>query len=179
MQTIQPSGPYRLCGYSFGACVAMEMAAQVEQHGEVVSELLLLDGSHAYVAAHTHQHTKRMAGDTCQAETEALCAFMLALGTPLDYVKVASEMREAASWDDRVTLAVQRVLAVNKAWSADELKVAAVTFYRKLVMADAYKLTHKLACSTVTLVKAGQSTAQYSVLGADYGLAEVRGMADN
>ena len=43
MRKVQPSGPYHLCGYSFGGLVAYEMAAQLEQSGEEVAFLGLFD----------------------------------------------------------------------------------------------------------------------------------------
>jgi len=49
----QPEGPYRLAGYSFGACVALEMCSQLQAQGVDVDFLFLLDGSHSYVAAYT------------------------------------------------------------------------------------------------------------------------------
>ncbi|TVT53778.1 amino acid adenylation domain-containing protein, partial [Amycolatopsis rhizosphaerae] len=42
IRRIQPSGPYRLWGYSFGARVAFEAAWQLEQLGERVEHLLLI-----------------------------------------------------------------------------------------------------------------------------------------
>jgi alpha/beta superfamily hydrolase len=39
-------------GYSFGACIAVEIALQLPS----ISHLLLLDGSHSYVATHTKQY---------------------------------------------------------------------------------------------------------------------------
>ncbi|PCF93918.1 amino acid adenylation domain-containing protein [Vreelandella nigrificans] len=42
IRSLQPKGPYRLWGYSFGARVAYETAWQLEQIGEPVSELVLL-----------------------------------------------------------------------------------------------------------------------------------------
>ena len=56
MQSItqeQPEGPYRIAGYSFGACVAFEMASQLQAQGRPVEYLFLFDGSHSYVAAYT------------------------------------------------------------------------------------------------------------------------------
>lgn len=38
----QPTGPYRIWGYSFGARVAFEVAYQLEQMGEAVSEVVLI-----------------------------------------------------------------------------------------------------------------------------------------
>ncbi|MGW7328105.1 beta-ketoacyl synthase N-terminal-like domain-containing protein [Streptomyces sp. NPDC054840] len=39
----QPAGPYRLGGYSFGGNVAFEMAVQLQQAGEEVEQLIMLD----------------------------------------------------------------------------------------------------------------------------------------
>lgn len=49
----QPDGPYRIAGYSFGACVAFEMCSQLQAQNHAVDYLFLLDGSHSYVAAYT------------------------------------------------------------------------------------------------------------------------------
>lgn len=42
IKKIQPTGPYYLWGYSFGARVAFETAYQLEQQGEVVKQLALI-----------------------------------------------------------------------------------------------------------------------------------------
>ncbi|MET7289576.1 amino acid adenylation domain-containing protein [Streptomyces sp. NPDC005573] len=46
IREIQPSGPYLLCGYSFGARVAFETAYQLEQAGERVEHLFLVAPGH-------------------------------------------------------------------------------------------------------------------------------------
>jgi len=43
IRRVQPHGPYRLCGYSFGGFVAFEMAAQLIREGEEVPVLVMLD----------------------------------------------------------------------------------------------------------------------------------------
>lgn len=43
MKKVQPSGPYFLCGYSFGGVVAYEMARQLNAEGEEVDFLGLVD----------------------------------------------------------------------------------------------------------------------------------------
>lgn len=48
IKTNKPHGPYFLCGYSFGAAVALEMGLQLEKNGEI-AQIVLLDGSPAYV----------------------------------------------------------------------------------------------------------------------------------
>ena len=44
IQAIHPNGPYLLGGASFGSTVAIEMAKQLQEKGEVVSFLISLDG---------------------------------------------------------------------------------------------------------------------------------------
>lgn len=54
IQTVQPSGPYMILGYSFGCGVAFEIAVLLEAAGEKVS-LICLDGSPMYVHEHTSE----------------------------------------------------------------------------------------------------------------------------
>jgi amino acid adenylation domain-containing protein len=44
LRRVRPEGPYTLGGWSSGAMVAFEMAAQLEAAGETVTEVFLLDG---------------------------------------------------------------------------------------------------------------------------------------
>ncbi len=44
MQAVNPSGPYRLCGYSFGAAVVYEMAIQLQRQGYEIASLYIIDG---------------------------------------------------------------------------------------------------------------------------------------
>lgn len=53
IRELQPDGPYRIAGYSFGACVAFEMCSQLQSHNQAVERLVLLDGSHSFVSAYT------------------------------------------------------------------------------------------------------------------------------
>ena len=81
--------PFHLAGYSFGACVALEMALQVSQSEsmtettsgqssvDTLQSLILLDGSHKFVAAHTGLYREHMTiTEGSQAETVALCNFL-------------------------------------------------------------------------------------------------------
>jgi len=78
MKAIYPDGAVRLAGYSFGACVAVEMALQLQQQasGASVQSLVLLDGSHSFIAAYADRTRQRLAGDTAGDETGAICAFV-------------------------------------------------------------------------------------------------------
>jgi len=43
IRKVQPRGPYKICGYSFGGIVAFEMAAQLAGAGEQTDMLIILD----------------------------------------------------------------------------------------------------------------------------------------
>lgn len=50
MKEIQPQGPYRLVGYSYGACIAFEMACTLQKESiNNIESLILLDGSVHYM----------------------------------------------------------------------------------------------------------------------------------
>ena len=54
------------------------------------------------------------------------------------------ELKKIQSWDERVHLVVSKItLSSTKLWSKDVLKIAANSFYRKLLIADCYKPTSK------------------------------------
>ncbi len=72
LRTIQPSGPYRLAGYSFGGLIAFEMARQLQAVGEPVDFLGLIEPT--LVKAGTPPDTALAGAD--EAETDpALRAF--------------------------------------------------------------------------------------------------------
>ncbi|WP_216207491.1 non-ribosomal peptide synthetase [Amycolatopsis aidingensis] len=52
-RTLQPEGPYCLGGWSFGGVVALEMARQMHAHGDIVSDVLLIDSHNLNASAQT------------------------------------------------------------------------------------------------------------------------------
>lgn len=45
VRTVQPEGPYRLLGHSFGGWIAFEMALQLTAQGQVVADVTIVDSS--------------------------------------------------------------------------------------------------------------------------------------
>jgi fatty acid synthase len=84
---MQAIGPYTLCGYSFGACVAFEMGLQLEKLNERV-QLVLLDGSPSYVAAHTGNYRARHSKQSRQDEESDALTYFISLFRDVDYQKV-------------------------------------------------------------------------------------------
>ena len=66
IRAVQPTGPYRLAGWSMGGVVAFEIARQLEQAGAEVGLLVLLDAPFAIPAGHVaadHELAARFVAD--------------------------------------------------------------------------------------------------------------------
>lgn len=168
IKTVQKSGPYAIVGYSFGASVAFEMVSLLETAGEKAA-LVMLDGSPKYVSWYTEAQQQRLEGGSTepQAESHALAYFGLVTAN-LDYAKSAKEFETLPSFEARLARVAELINEATK-YPVDNVKLTALTFYKKLYAAHNYKPEHKLA-SSVTLVK---PTENYVKLAADYGLSEV------
>ncbi|MFD3258203.1 amino acid adenylation domain-containing protein [Paenibacillus lentus] len=106
LRTVQPKGPYRLLGWSFGGNVAQAMAVQLQREGEEVAFLAMLDAFPS--------HYLPLRGEA--SEDEALIA-LLALGGydpdsikdgPLDIARAIEILRSdgsaLASLDEEIIL---------------------------------------------------------------------------
>ncbi|XP_063827966.1 fatty acid synthase [Ostrinia nubilalis] len=164
----QPRPPYTLLGYSFGAGVAFEMALQLEQEG-CAARLVLVDGSPAYLSTHTTRGKRRSAAPSAAAnEANALAYFAQQL-RDLDQAKMASELEKLPSWEARLERATAMIGDAG-GHPAAAIAAAAASFYRKLVVADAYRPAAKLR-APVTLFRARDN---YVTVGDDYyGLRDV------
>ncbi|XP_056152912.1 fatty acid synthase [Lampris incognitus] len=172
IRQVQPEGPYRIAGYSFGACVAFEMCSQLQTKKWPVEYLFLFDGSHSYVAAYTQSYRAKLTpGKESEAETEALCAFIQQF-TGIEYNKLIETLLPLSDLEARVNVAVDLILSSHKNISRDFLRFAATTFYYKLKAADGYLPATKYH-GNVTLLRAKTSSDYGDNLGADYKLSEV------
>lgn len=69
IQNVQSKGPYNLVGYSFGGSVAFEMVLQLQAKGEKAN-LILLDGSPAYISQHTSMYKQKNNVDVDQYQSK-------------------------------------------------------------------------------------------------------------
>uniref|UniRef100_A0A7N9B0T0 Fatty acid synthase n=1 Tax=Mastacembelus armatus TaxID=205130 RepID=A0A7N9B0T0_9TELE len=172
IRQVQPEGPYRIAGYSFGACVAFEMSSQLQTQNQPVEYLFLFDGSHSYVAAYTQSYRAKLTpGKESEAETEALCAFIQQF-TGIEYNKLLETLLPLSDLEARVNVAVDLITTSHKNISRDLLQFAGTTFYYKLKAADGYVPATKYH-GNVTLLRAKTSSEYEQNLGADYKLSEV------
>ncbi|VDP12544.1 unnamed protein product [Onchocerca flexuosa] len=179
MKKIQPEGPYRIIGYSYGACIGFEMATMLQESdgANSVEKLILLDGSHLYMQ--TYRNVYRMAfgvtGDTLVNnplfESEIMCAMTLRFAN-VDYKKFRVELLQQPGFKARVQKVVDTVMTTGLFKSADTIDFACCAMRSKFVMADKYKPERKFK-GLVTLIRAEQGAAREEDVGFDYGISQV------
>ncbi|KAM6245512.1 fatty acid synthase [Porphyrio hochstetteri] len=175
MKQIQPEGPYRIAGYSFGACVAFEMCSQLQAQqnaSHVLNSLFLFDGSHSFVAAYTQSYRAKLSqGNEAALETEALCAFVQQF-TGIEYNKVLEVLLPLEDLEARANAAADLIIQTYRNINREALSFAAASFYRKLKAADKYIPEAKYR-GNVTLLRAKSNNEYEEGLGGDYRLSEV------
>ncbi|XP_035198499.1 fatty acid synthase [Oxyura jamaicensis] len=175
MKQIQPEGPYRIAGYSFGACVAFEMCSQLQGQqnaSHALNSLFLFDGSHSFVAAYTQSYRAKLAqGNEAALETEALCAFVQQF-TGIEYNKLLEILLPLKDLEARVNAAADLITQIHKNINREALSFAAASFYHKLKAADKYIPESKYH-GNVTLMRAKTHNEYEEGLGGDYRLSEV------
>ncbi|NXR62112.1 FAS synthase, partial [Rhadina sibilatrix] len=175
MKQIQPEGPYRIAGYSFGACVAFEMCSQLQAQqnaSHALNSLFLFDGSHSFVAAYTQSYRVFLTqGNEAALETEALCAFVQQF-TGTEYNKLLEVLLPLKNLEARVNAAVDLITEIHTNINREALSFAATSFYHKLKAADKYIPDSKYH-GNVTLMRAKTHNEYEEGLGKDYKLSEV------
>ncbi|XP_028912877.2 LOW QUALITY PROTEIN: fatty acid synthase [Ornithorhynchus anatinus] len=175
IKQVQPEGPYRIAGYSFGACIAFEMCSQLQAHQTPAHShhsLFLFDGSHAYVLAYTQSYRAKLTpGCEAEAETEAMYVFMQQF-TDADYNKVLETLLPLENLEARVSATVDLIAQDHRGIDRHELGFAAFAFYHKLRAAELYTPKIKYH-GNVTLLRAKTGNEYGQGLGRDYNLSEV------
>ncbi|NXU42098.1 FAS synthase, partial [Drymodes brunneopygia] len=175
MKQIQPEGPYRIAGYSFGACVAFEMCSQLQAQqnaSHALNSLFLFDGSHSFVAAYTQSYRAKLTqGNEAALETEALCVFVQQF-TGTEYNKLVEVLLPLKDLEARVNAAVDLITEIHTNINREALNFAATSFYHKLKAADKYIPDSKYH-GNVTLMRAKSHNEYEEGLGRDYKLSEV------
>ncbi|NXG58624.1 FAS synthase, partial [Hemiprocne comata] len=175
MKQIQPEGPYRIAGYSFGACVAFEMCSQLQAQQNAshsLNSLFLFDGSHSFVAAYTQSYRAKLSqGNEAALETEALCAFVQQF-TVIEYNKLVEILLPLKDLEARANAAADLITQVHTQINREALNFAAASFFHKLKAADKYVPEFKYH-GNVTLMRANSRNEYEEGLGEDYRLSEV------
>ncbi|XP_076458650.1 fatty acid synthase-like isoform X1 [Babylonia areolata] len=171
MRLVQAEGPYRLAGYSFGCCVAFEMALQLGPGGVV--SLHMLDGSHQYVKSHTDVYRQKIrTEDNSEAEAMGLYSFISSLGYSHEYQKTKEELMSARSYSERLERATDLVMSSGLFPSRQDVTAAAHAFFSMLLMGDRYQPARPFP-GDIHLIRATSNSLDAQALGHDYSLQQV------
>ncbi|XP_008574493.1 PREDICTED: fatty acid synthase [Galeopterus variegatus] len=175
IRQVQPEGPYRIAGYSYGACVAFEMCSQLQAQQSPApahNSLFLFDGSHTYVLAYTQSYRAKLTpGCEAEVESEAMCFFVQQF-TDMEHSRVLEVLLPLKDLEARVEASVDLITKSHQGLDRQELSFAALSFYHKLRAAEQYAPKAKYH-GNVTLLRAKMGSAYGEDLGADYNLSQV------
>ncbi|XP_063530101.1 fatty acid synthase-like [Cydia strobilella] len=163
VRAAQPQPPYALLGYSFGACVAFEMALQLERAGGAV-RLVLVDGSPAYISSRI-KNSKKHSINSLQHDDAYLLAYLGQMYYDLDPFMMVNELEPLPDMEARLTRLSEIIAARGTLVQTGELRTAARAVLNRLMIGASYRPTARLQ-GPVTLFKAQGSGAD----GEDYGL---------
>ncbi|XP_043251796.1 fatty acid synthase isoform X1 [Colletes gigas] len=170
MKTVQKKGPYHIVGYSFGACVAFEMAVQLESAGEVVV-LTLLDGSPEFIKLHSEAIGKQATQTTQDVSSDGLrkCLsfFIKQFNPKISFIQAYTMLKEMPTEEETLNKMVE--IINNSQLKAEDLKVAGYLLYKKLQAAYFYKPSSTYN-GEIRLIKTNENFIQ---LTNDYGLSEI------
>jgi len=169
IKKVQPHGPYNIGGYSFGAGVAFEMALQLEKDDpKNVKNLILLDGSHSFVATFTKSmksgYTVNPNMPLEEMEARKQSAFETAILTLFVTQLVKTKRKQltdmlsaAGTLQERVKVAVEELHRCQglQGVGKESLQKAITAFAQRLKIADAYKPETKYSGRT-TLIKCSE-----------------------
>jgi len=191
MKLVQPQGPYRLLGYSYGACVTLEMALTLQRQSPqtpgIVESVLLLDGSHLYMQ--TYRDLYRLAfgiggsdlTNNPQFETELLLGVAARFAPAVDDSEgvLRGQLMAAGDYRARLTLVARAVVEQTKEVGGGGLKERDFEFfadsiYQKFKMADKYRPQDKQKFKgQITLIRASAGAMNLELVGPDYGLQKI------
>ncbi|MGV9698840.1 alpha/beta fold hydrolase, partial [Streptomyces sp. NPDC003470] len=169
LRSVQPKGPYHLVGWSFGGLVAFEMATQLQQQGEEIALLALLD---AFPAAAED-------GDEPVPADEDKMLRMIAANAGYDPDAIPTVGANEPLTPDALSAFFQQVGAVMANLTADDLRTFAHTLRHNAGIGAAFTpavFRGDLLLLTAALGRDGARTAPGK--GRDAWTAHVTGRVD-
>lgn len=116
LKTVQPSGPYTIAGYSFGAAIAFEMVIEIEKQGDS-AQLIMIDGSPQYVNWFTNAQRMRLDqhGKVSIEEEESMgLAYFAVVVANLTYAPIVPTLVPLKTFADRINAVSELVAKATK-----------------------------------------------------------------
>jgi fatty acid synthase len=186
MREIQPTGPYRIVGYSYGAIIGFEVAHQLQSNlgKDSVECAVFIDGSVHYMKTYRKIYRKNYNVVTENLannpffEAEILCSLTVRFA-PIDYRRMRMEILQQPGWKQRMAIATKAMMDTGLFKSSETVEWACESLISKFLCADKYNPTYKFE-GDVSLIRASwEAGAREEDVGRDYGLStSVTGRCD-
>jgi thioesterase domain-containing protein/acyl carrier protein len=149
MRRQQPRGPYLLAGHSFGGRVAFELVRQLEEQGESVACLVILDTT----APDADQHSSEHSGQELLADLVAVFEELAGVALGLSREELLAEAEEAVALA-RVMAAFQaNGVLFSKGAPVAELQALVEVYRAALEAHDGYRIEGRIR-TPIHLLKA-------------------------
>ncbi|KAJ8954469.1 hypothetical protein NQ314_007075 [Rhamnusium bicolor] len=128
IKNIQPTGPYFLCGYSYGGALALEMGLQLEQNGENVN-IVSIDGSPVYVKNTLEDGFTRYGKSVDKSKAAILRHFTSAFNK-LNPERVDELLQNTVGWEKQLQV-ICDLISKETGLDAADIAVSADRFYKR------------------------------------------------
>ncbi|GBM53940.1 Fatty acid synthase [Araneus ventricosus] len=174
IKSLNISNTIGLAGYSYGGAIAFEMCLQAERdpqlHAEV-RDLIMLDGSPAFLSAYTRDHKLYFQSDSlANEEAQALCSYVLQF-VDINMMEFKKELKNLPSLANRVKKSVEEISCKYKNLQPEDLTFSFDLYYKRVLIPLKYMPRHKLK-KEVTLIKAADSVDMTKNISETYDLEE-------
>ena len=150
------------------------MAIQLEKTNEV-ENLVLLDGSHTYVEAHTVWHRKRLTVEEGSWGSEAVAEGLCAVAphyAKVDKIKLLEKLQPEKNISKQIAITASAIATAEPSLNKDGMVWTLSSLLNLLRMGEQYKATAKYQ-GRVSLIRAKTSNLMSKDLGDDFRLHEI------
>uniref|UniRef100_A0A6G1SJY0 Fatty acid synthase n=1 Tax=Aceria tosichella TaxID=561515 RepID=A0A6G1SJY0_9ACAR len=170
---IQSSNGLDLIGYSFGTCIAFEMALQLQKAGKQVRNLILLDGSPSQIYHGIEAFRKLYGANDDESKLNTGLVTFLVQHVPVDTFATLQELAKIKTRDGKLKRVAEIFAekAGSKMTSSADIEMAASVFASKMFMMHKYKPSAKLQGNCL-LVRAAETLVKDANIDYDYNLKD-------
>jgi fatty acid synthase len=171
IKRVQPQGPYRIVGYSFGASVALEMSILLKQRSEKV-HLVMLEGSQKYVSNYSVLYRQRY---NVATDFEAIVDVLVILAekiTKIDKNELKKSLMGLSTVQSQITETFNTIMKSNSSLNKSSVLSYITNFVSLLRMGEQYKCTNNYS-GDIRLIRAKTKDSMCQHLGEDLGVKEI------
>lgn len=167
---------YDFIGYSFGACLAFEMALQLQKAGKQVRNLILLDGSPSQIYESIEAFRKLYGANDEESKLNTGLVSFIVQHVPVDTTATLMELAKIKTREGKLKRVAQIFAekggpALAGKTTPEDIEMAASAFASKMFMMHKYKPAAKFQGNCL-LVRAEETLVKNAAIDHDYNLKD-------